>query len=950
MFRKSHRGMAIILVVALLVGMMPAMAFATEEPTDTIHLVGVGDSMSQGYQFLDYNEDFSETQADNHYCGWQGASERNYMQLLEEELKYKNGNVEKTDLSIQGMQPDELLKILDWNSIPDSELSDGAVKHLNWWIRDYTLPDDRKDNPALGKQGQEPNIPYVFETKEEMNYRFKSAIESADILVYDIGMNYFGTSLTDRVWGSESNERHFTDLMKSCDGKTKTYIENLRSKVEQFLKTNGLGTLDELADGMLYAYASYIYYTNKCLEKIYSLNSNVQVIVVGLYNPHPDLYLTIDDVEVCFSDMIDMSMSSLNTYMTTLSPYSGRFMFADLPTAPMSFADELKYHPGKESADLKSLLKKQYNTLIAKDSDYFEGLETLVYDNPNLMNYLEAPVPTNRDEFNNIFGAMGMSIPYKVGEWEDTVKRNLYERYDVGDPEANFFLYPAIETLAYEVADHFSVDFMESVVRGEREDINFVLPNLTSFLIEIYQDQNNREILEKTAYQEEEALEVYRRALKERTFDVKEFYSMLSANGSGYDINTSRPFLDPENEKTEDYHMIHYQVRFNGEGAARGFGVHPSPEGIHVKSKAIERAYTDNRKAKEQALTRLITRAQDLVKSGKIKEALSDIVEITKKIVEIPAVSKTIENSYEQLLEGVRTYVVKKKWVNDEESQKLKSEIDDVIKAVFNHDGNLVKVRVAKFINTTLNIAGDRISGKIRKDLEAFTKTYVVPTVRTGAVIAGTTVAAVATVKTVSKLVVKAKKAEAERKAAEDAKKAEEAAKEAARLLEEARTNAVQAIKEAAGDNTADIVKSFCDNGYDAINSAKTADEIMAATVESVNLITEAKTVLETKLSQNKLKAYKNGKIKVSFENPAIEGAVNYKVVRSTKKDFSKNLKTYTVKVKDQDTLTLTNAKNLKKGTKYYYRVKANVKLSDGSVISTDWSNTRSAVCKKTIK
>ena len=208
-----------------------------------------------------------------------------------------------------------------------------------------------------------------------------------------------------------------------------------------------------------------------------------------------------------------------------------------------------------------------------------------------------------------------------------------------------------------------------------------------------------------------------------------------------------------------------------------------------------------------------------------------------------------------------------------------------------------------------------------------------------GTTIVGATVATVAIVKTVDELVEKARAAEAEREAAE-----------VARLLEEAKTTAQQALNEALGGSQNATVNELFNTGYKAIESATTPDEVMTATVDAVNLINAAKTVVATKISQNKLTANKNGKIKVSFKNPGLDGTASYQIVRSTKKDFSKNKKTYSVKAKDQNTLTLTNAKNLKKDTKYYYRVRAKVQLSDGTVVWSKWSNVRSATCKKTIK
>ena len=262
------------------------------------------------------------------------------------------------------------------------------------------------------------------------------------------------------------------------------------------------------------------------------------------------------------------------------------------------------------------------------------------------------------------------------------------------------------------------------------------------------------------------------------------------------------------------------------------------------------------------------------------------------------------------------------------------------VKATEESDGNIKYYRCSRCGNCYKNrlsketLTIDEITTKYKEKEDP--SNVISGAIVAGVAIVGATVATVAIVKTVDKLVEKAKQAEAEREAAEEAKKAEEA-----------KTTAQQAINEALGDSTNPVVNELFNKGYAAITNATTADDIMAATVEYVNLIDEAKAIAATKISQNKLSAAKNGKIKVTFKNPGLDGTISYQVVRSTKKDFSKNKKVYSVKAKDQKTLTLTNAKNLKKGTKYYYRVRAKAQLEDGTVVWSDWSNTRYTTCKK---
>lgn len=102
------------------------------------------------------------------------------------------------------------------------------------------------------------------------------------------------------------------------------------------------------------------------------------------------------------------------------------------------------------------------------------------------------------------------------------------------------------------------------------------------------------------------------------------------------------------------------------------------------------------------------------------------------------------------------------------------------------------------------------------------------------------------------------------------------------------------------------------------------------------NPIEPANFIPAMKLNQKKLTITKNGKIKVSYNKPKVDGKISYQIRRSTDKNFKKNVKKYTT-----DRTTWTNKKGLKKGTKYYYKVRAKVKMVDETVVYTKWSDVR---------
>lgn len=106
----------------------------------------------------------------------------------------------------------------------------------------------------------------------------------------------------------------------------------------------------------------------------------------------------------------------------------------------------------------------------------------------------------------------------------------------------------------------------------------------------------------------------------------------------------------------------------------------------------------------------------------------------------------------------------------------------------------------------------------------------------------------------------------------------------------------------------------------------------------------------QTKVKQNAIKMLKNGKIavsfkKISFGNIVSDKDVKYTVQRSTKKNFKKSIKNYTANG-NKSVVKFTDSQKLKKGTKYYYRVRGTVTLSDGSKVNTKWSKVCSILCK----
>ena len=137
-----------------------------------------------------------------------------------------------------------------------------------------------------------------------------------------------------------------------------------------------------------------------------------------------------------------------------------------------------------------------------------------------------------------------------------------------------------------------------------------------------------------------------------------------------------------------------------------------------------------------------------------------------------------------------------------------------------------------------------------------------------------------------------------------------------------------------------DIESELIPGSYPIWDSPEKQDEELSGLVKTL------------KISVSKIAANRNGKISLAFKALALENgtkATNYQVRRSTNRNFTKNIKKYNASCSaSSDTVSFTNAKGLKKGTKYYYKIRAKVQLSNGNYVYSKWSDVKSAKCKKT--
>lgn len=241
-------------------------------------------------------------------------------------------------------------------------LGDGSEK--SGWI--YDLNRARYDE--LNVLGEE----VVFDKDQtDLRAEFRSAIEDADLITYDLGVNDFGVYLANRLidnnysadfkdLGPKGGEIFYEarDLMK----------EKLLPLLGDALDTSTVEKIEFYLDTLAYAYAGFVIGFDDTMKLIYDVNPDCTVIVLSIQNLLEGMTLKLGDIELPFGDIFAGLLDLANTYTAVLSPYAGKYIYADVRQNGHVeyFADELMAWDG----DPKTLSENMKDCFNAYDSDF----------------------------------------------------------------------------------------------------------------------------------------------------------------------------------------------------------------------------------------------------------------------------------------------------------------------------------------------------------------------------------------------------------------------------------------------------------------------------------------------------------------------------------------------------------------------------------------------------
>ena len=302
-------GMAVLLVLCMVVGFVPAAVFANAGADNDINYVSIGDSMANGYCFTDYHQDSDDLNVYDFITGKGMYGKDAYPMQFEAYLTGLGYDVNHTKLAPSALLAEDLLFLLDGRD----EAQDG------WGgFRDY-VGDAYKHQDDLLKA------------------HFQTAITEADIITLGIGNASFGAYMLDRVtsalgvFGASLDPDELVDFEQAIEvlelsaedyALVMKMYEMFEAKLVSAVSEDIAAqyNLEQVVDVVSYTAASFVANYKLVMEKILEMNPDVEIVLVGLLNTTYGMNITDDNGEVLLAvgDMMDKAFGMLNTYIAGL--------------------------------------------------------------------------------------------------------------------------------------------------------------------------------------------------------------------------------------------------------------------------------------------------------------------------------------------------------------------------------------------------------------------------------------------------------------------------------------------------------------------------------------------------------------------------------------------------------------------------------------------------------
>lgn len=293
--------LALILVLSLSV---PAMA----DTEDGLIYTALGDSASNGYGMAEYGT--------RTYIYGQ-VVDASYPALFASAI----GATTFYQDCLSGLRSEDLRYLLDPTHYAGDEYTHGTALEMGGFVMN-----------SLQLDG--------IYSVEQLSDLYIQHVTEADVITLDIGLNNFGNFLVTQIRKFLDNGKAYNvSLTPEMDAWLKTteaaqLHDALLDLFENLEITEGmtLTTIIQLVENVMhwfaYSYIDNLICFDAIVNRIYELNPDVDLYVLGLYNCFPELYITNDMVNI--GAIVTMMMKSVNTHYACFAPHCCDYVYVDV--------------------------------------------------------------------------------------------------------------------------------------------------------------------------------------------------------------------------------------------------------------------------------------------------------------------------------------------------------------------------------------------------------------------------------------------------------------------------------------------------------------------------------------------------------------------------------------------------------------------------------------------
>jgi len=306
--------LSLVLVFCMVSGFLMVPVHA--EGKTTFNYVSLGASNTNGYGMRGYitEEELAlllsgqVSKDDVNVYGYERKPEGAYPDLIRDYYENSGYDVNINQLAISSMRVEELRILLDDSYMGDDYSSWRFTGSDGWFL------------------SAEPG------GIKALRAAYKDRIKNADLITVDIGWNNFGVYVCNQLVDYMSNGRYkwTTELADIFDTQAEiAAAEEAKKVIGAYIKQNvGEGDMaDALTDIFAYSILGYIHNFDIVMEKIYELNSEADVVVLGIQNLLHGVVVELNGTTIPLGDLFGNFVNMANYYASSCSPFQSQYQY-----------------------------------------------------------------------------------------------------------------------------------------------------------------------------------------------------------------------------------------------------------------------------------------------------------------------------------------------------------------------------------------------------------------------------------------------------------------------------------------------------------------------------------------------------------------------------------------------------------------------------------------------